>query len=134
MSMPWWLWIIVIALGLFFALALFVLVYAGSLWLFEKMMRYAHRYRAKQHNKKARKYRLEKDEWFGYPLPTGKSGRLVITEETQIVNAMSYQQLENAYQMRAKDLGVELWLEKSPLNRDIVVKWGKPGRVGDRNK
>lgn len=80
---------------------------------------------AKKHNDKARLLRLEQTTFQGYPLPTGKEGRLVITSGEIISNPnrVSSSRLNKAYEDRALDLKADIWFDYDIMTRDWIITW-----------
>lgn len=125
---PWWGWISNIAVAV--AYFIFAGLLAGGLTLVGRLVRsmiYNHKRRVT--NEKARKLRLQRDDWHGYPLPKGKRGEIVITEE-MLVNlpAISQFSLDKAYTDRARDLKVNLFSEYDPYSGVMYIKWWPKNR------
>lgn len=126
----WWGWLLIIAGGIL--LGMIVAVYGVVLMWFvgEHWIDLRRRFETYRHNKRARQLRLQRGDWFGYPMPHGDSGSLVITEEMQRSNSVRMRDLKKAIFDRANDLGVDVYVEQDQVNetRDILVYWRKPSR------
>lgn len=83
-----------------------------------------YRRQARILNERARKMRVARTDWEGWPLPTGKKGRLVITEAQQIaLPGMSEYAFREIMTNRARDLGVEVNIERNIVDNAIIVQW-----------
>lgn len=106
-------------------------VYTTPLWfkallkIIKRVNHMGYARRARKNNEIARLLRLERTEYFGYPLPTGKSGTLRLTSHMMIQNPhrISSSQLERVYRDRARDLKVDMQIEDDVLTRDILISW-----------
>jgi hypothetical protein len=93
-----------------------------------------YRIKAWHHNNKARKLRLERDNWQGYPLPTGKRGSFTLTPEKMInLPAVSNGALRKVMEDRARDLGVALEEDYDPVTMNITVRWYPASEYKKRN-
>lgn len=84
-----------------------------------------YRREAKKHNARARLLRLQKTDWYGFPLPTGKRGTLRLTYEDMVTayNTVSLSQMERAYHDRGLDLKVDVEVIQEFVTKDILVRW-----------
>jgi hypothetical protein len=127
--MNFWSWL-VMCIAFFpvavIALIVFLLILTVGLTMIRtKMSAFLYRLEAKQHNKSALRLRLAKNEWMGIPLPTGNSGELRLTERLLTQHPFSFRQLEKVMIDRARDLEVDISIERDILSYDYVVKWQK---------
>ena len=77
-------------------------------------------------NRQSLRLRLKRTDWHGIPLPTGKKGTLVITNEMMIqLPKMSIHELSIIMRNRASDLKVDIEIINDPIAHNIVIKWNK---------
>jgi hypothetical protein len=127
--MPWWGYICVAAACIVvFSAAVVNGIIIAIIMRNRPTSSWLYNLKARRHNKKARALRLDKTNYFGYPLPTGTSGELIITREMQTKYPISFRHLERIMLDRADDLGVDLFIYQEPLPGDIVVRWSKSKR------
>lgn len=122
---PWWGWIIILVLAIGLGFATIPLWFNLFLKLAKWWQHLQYSREARKHNARARELRLQRTEWMGLPLPTGKAGTLRITALDLIANPnrISFSQMDRAYRDRGLDLKVDLELEHDPVTRDYIVKW-----------
>lgn len=133
---PWWGWILIIAAGMivagiigFFAYFILAGLLIGGLTVTGWIARLMYNHKRRVTNEKARKLRLQRDDWHGYPLPKGKSGELIITKEMlRELPAFSQFSLTKAYTDRARDLKVDFSWEFIPISQSIRIKWWPKNR------
>jgi hypothetical protein len=122
---PWWGWLLIIVMAIGLGVATipfwFSFLLKAAKWL--QHLRYARE--ARRHNERARQLRLQRTSWMGFPLPTGKEGKLVISERDMITNPnrISQTQFDRVYRDRGIDLRVDLKVMTDVRTRDIVVVW-----------
>lgn len=120
--------ILVIAGGLVLAyVCIFVItpLFAHLLYkVAEAGARVGYSRRARKQNEKARLLRLERTEYDGWPLPSGKHGEIRITEAMQIaMPAKSYKDINHIYGDRARDLEVDVSVLQESNTHDLVIQW-----------
>lgn len=115
----------------FFAIVVLLVLVPNFL---ESAKDFEYRIKAWRHNRKARKLRLERETWQGYPLPTGKRGQFVLTPEEMIsLPAVSDHQLKRVMEDRARDLGVALEQDYDPVTMNVTVRWYPASEYAKRN-
>jgi hypothetical protein len=115
----------------FFAIVVLLVLVPNFL---ESAKDFEYRINAWRHNRKARKLRLERETWEGYPLPTGKRGQFVLTPEKMInLPPISNHQLKRVMEDRAHDLGVALEQDYDPVTMNITVRWYPASEYEKRN-
>jgi len=122
---PWWLWILIITC--FIVLAFFLVLSLPRLLTSttEKIRRARYAREARIHNEKARQQRIQKDNYFGWPLPMTREGTLRISRFDKIHNPhrVSNLAVEKAYRDRALDLWIDLETMEELETGDLVIRW-----------
>jgi len=129
-EMTWWMWLFVIAGGIaagyFIIIVLMGVLPVIILGGLSKLRAYSYDRYAKKRNKKAKQLRLQRTDYEGWPLPVGKEGEIILTEQLMLsLPSISNTQLKRIYTDRAADLGVVMEIDRSPLTRNITIRWGK---------